>query len=751
MQSNDWNKIRELFDSISRQPKESRQRALAELCPDDPDLQAEVLSLIEYEERAGPGFLTPSSVSKPGANSPDPFIGRRIHKYQIIDAIAYGGMGAVYRAQQDNPARIVALKLMRAGFDSSSAKRRFEYETQVLARLRHPKIAQIFEAGTFNPSRDGEGVGPALPYFVMELVPEAKKITQYARDANLESRKRIELFLQACDAVQHGHQRGVMHRDIKPANILVDSTESVKLIDFGVAKATDSDVAATTLRTDVGQMVGTIQYMSPEQCEADPLSLDVRTDVYSLGVVLYELLCDQLPYDVSSLPLPSAARSVCETIPARPSAVARSLRSDLELVLLKALEKDRAQRYQSVADLARDLRHYLNREPIEARKPSVAARIKFLTRRHALAVTAISSCCLGLMILSASLYVSRRTILAEKSSIEEEIRQMHRRPDRLQTSDDMREVSLVSASGRILHTWRGQQDGVFSAAQMKAFGYRRVVFLSGAPITGSDFMGSLSAFDADASQYETPLWSSAIEPQDLPREPAEGLRSEDFGPGKILGFFDVFPEVPGEELVVTYFHYRSRRALRVLSANGDVLWQVWHDGGINAAQWLEQAKLLVFAGSNDEVPWPDRGGPKTSRGYYPWVVWAVRPTIWARTNQYICTGKYGNCVSPAWYRCVMPESSTDIFAAIHLDAPQPGQDDGMHLLLTLDYELGPHPPRAGWLIDSLGEIPQPAILDRNDAYLMAEKSLHPIREFRLEDFSLITTLHPQRATDVRCP
>src|SRR5262249_54087565 len=182
------------------------------------------------------------------------------------------------------PHRTVALKVMRHGLVSRSALRRFEYESQFLARLRHPGIAQVFDAGVHE---DGAG---ALPYFVMEYIAGAKPITDYAR--SLGTRERVALFLQLCDAIHHGHQNGIIHRDIKPANVLVDPAGLCKVIDFGVARATDSDVALTSMQTNIGQLIGTLQYMSPEQVEADPNNVDVRSDVYSLGVLLYELLCD---------------------------------------------------------------------------------------------------------------------------------------------------------------------------------------------------------------------------------------------------------------------------------------------------------------------------------------------------------------------------------------------------------------------------------------------------------------------------
>ncbi|MHC4218807.1 MAG: serine/threonine-protein kinase, partial [Planctomycetota bacterium] len=217
-----------------------------------------------------------------------PSIPGRIGHYRIKRVIGSGGMGTVYEAMQEHPRRAVALKVMKPGISSRSALRRFEYESQILARLRHPNIAQVYEAGTHDE------VGGTVPYFVLEYIPNARSITEYARAKSLSTRRRLELFTKVCDAIQHGHRKGVIHRDLKPGNILVDSNGEPKVIDFGVARSTDSDLAITTLQTHVGQLIGTLQYMSPEQLEADPHAIDGRADVYSLGVVLYELLSDKL-------------------------------------------------------------------------------------------------------------------------------------------------------------------------------------------------------------------------------------------------------------------------------------------------------------------------------------------------------------------------------------------------------------------------------------------------------------------------
>lgn len=290
-------------------------------------------------------------------------------------------MGTVYEAEQDHPRRTVALKIVRPGLMSRSLLRRFEHEAHVLGRLRHPGIAQIYDAGT------DEAAGAPQPYFAMEFV-HGPPLTAFAADRTLDTRRRLELLAKVCDAVEHAHQKGVIHRDLKPGNILVEERDAEsmapqpKILDFGVARAIDADIQATTFQTDVGQLIGTIAYMSPEQLSGDPSLIDTRSDVYALGVIGYELLSGAPPFDVRGKTIPDAVRLIGERDAAPLSSVDRAFRGDAETIIATAMEKDRTRRYQSAAELAADIRRSLRDEPILARPTSAMHRLGKFARRN---------------------------------------------------------------------------------------------------------------------------------------------------------------------------------------------------------------------------------------------------------------------------------------------------------------------------------------------------------------------------------
>ncbi len=363
MHAQRWERVAELYQQASELEPASREAFLLEACAGDDELRREILSLL-HQNVTEPGLLESLSMWSAGANIP-----AAIGAYRILGVIGEGGMGTVYAAEQQDPRRVVALKVVRAGLAIPEVLRRFKQESEALARLQHPGIAQIYDAGI----EDGK------PYFAMERV-RGRLLLEYAAARSLTTAQKLDLAARICDAVQHAHDRGVIHRDLKPGNILVDDSGQPKVLDFGVARLTDSD-AQLTRGTDLGKLVGTLAYMSPEQIAGDPAQVDARSDVYALGLILYELLAGRAPYETGRNAT-EAMRVICDQDPLPLRDLDRKFRGDLDTIARVALEKDKARRYASAADLASDLRRHLAGQPILARPPSAPYLVRKFVQRN---------------------------------------------------------------------------------------------------------------------------------------------------------------------------------------------------------------------------------------------------------------------------------------------------------------------------------------------------------------------------------
>ena len=341
----------------------------------------------------------------------------KIASFVIKGVVGAGGMGTVYLGRQDHPRRTVAVKVINPGVTNPRALKRFDFEAQMLARLQHPGIAQIYEAGTWD---DGSG---GVPYFAMEYIAGSKILTEYANDKKLDIRERIELIAEACEAVGYGHTKGVIHRDLKPGNILVTSDGRAKIIDFGVARSTDSDAAAT-MATGVHDIVGTLQYMAPEQCSGDVHDLDSSADVYAMAVTAYELLTGKLPYSVSGLGLAGAIKVITEDPPTPLESIDSRLKGEVSTIISKAMSKTREDRYRTASELADDLRRHLAGDAIVACPPTLMTTFRRVIRKNRGVVVGIA---VIMLLLAASaiagvyaLVNSNRALQAENTALEEQ-------------------------------------------------------------------------------------------------------------------------------------------------------------------------------------------------------------------------------------------------------------------------------------------------------------------------------------------
>jgi serine/threonine protein kinase len=411
--------VEELFEqAVKRSSPDERRAFLDGACANHAQLRDRVGALLRAYEQAGdflkdPAAATPATLQALIPEGP----GSIIDKYKLLQLIGEGGFGVVYMAEQEKPIRRkVALKIIKLGMDTKHVIARFEAERQALAMMEHPHIAKVLDAGATATGR---------PYFVMELV-RGVPITEYCDKENLGTRQRLQLFMDVCRAVQHAHQKGIIHRDLKPNNVLVtlhDGKPVPKVIDFGIARATNRELTDKTLFTELQQFIGTPEYMSPEQAKMSGLDIDTRSDIYSLGVLLYELLTGSTPFDgkqLRSAAMGEVQRIIREEEPHKPStrlstlgdellsiarhrreqpaALAKALKGDLDWIVMKALEKDRVRRYETANGFAMDIGRYLNDEPVVASPPGAAYRLRKFVRRNKAGVAVAAVLALALLL-----------------------------------------------------------------------------------------------------------------------------------------------------------------------------------------------------------------------------------------------------------------------------------------------------------------------------------------------------------------
>ncbi len=665
-----------------------RALRLEELAVRDPAVRAELALLLDVDASLATRARAAWNLPTQDLDADEDLSGATFDGYRIDRELAHGGMGRVFEAWQEPPCRRVAIKVVRHALATQEILRRFEYEVELLARLDHPNIARVYGAGTI--VREGR----KLPYFAMELVEDARALDEFTRGLGLHGV--LEVFLQVCAAVEHGHQRGVVHRDLKPANVLVGSDGRPKLIDFGVAKAVRVDVARSTMHTLQGELLGTITYMSPEQLDGDDAAIDARTDVYGLGAILYELIALRPPFDVQGLSLARAVEVVRTATPAAPSVHRAHVPRDLDTIVLKALERDRERRYGSVSALAADLRRHLAGEPIEARPPSSWERFARWIARHPVAATA-AACALLVATSVATAFT---------------VEGYARTPHHVAIDGVGRVVDLIARNGEVLHSWdAGKDHRIVSARFVErpagSRGDALVVIAYGEFAAAEGPAGTLCAYGS-----EPPFglaWSSKDTLLELPA--GERYRPESmFVPSSLL-VADILPDLPGEELVLCHRqNLYSATAIRVFDLEGRERYRAWHDGAVDTPAWLAGAQRLLVAGVLSERPWDElRPSLRGSPASYPIVVFALVPSDGHVAGNWVT--RAGQVLDPtlAWYRWLGPPEHVGTLggAQASLSGRAGDLDPGRHVHVMVPASpRGATGPNAGlnYVIDAEGEV-----------------------------------------------
>ena len=684
-----YQEVSSLFQTAVEMPAEEVEAWLIQQCDGDEDLLDQVLALLHQDQSLGPldqplfqlnEVIDQASVAA-GWQSPVP----KIPGFEIQSTIAQGSMGTVYLAHQINPEREVALKILLPTGPISQSRRRFEQEVQILARLDHPGVGKVFSAGAIGLH------GMERHYFAMEYVG-GDQIKKYCRDHDLNTRQIIELFINVCTAMEYVHQSNVIHRDLKPSNILVQKNGQPKIIDFGVALVLDPQISPQTMATQAGQLLGTLNYMSPEQCGNEVLELDARSDLYSLGLILFELLSGRLPYALDGL----TVAGVIQCIQSQEAGLLPGVKNArLSAILHRTLEKNPNQRYRSVGQFSADLSSYLMGVATLATPPNAIQRLIAYVKRSPLKGTLVLSTVAGISLMSLSFLLSY--YLAST-------------PSYFSFQKDFAVNSLRSANGALLRSWYSNPKSMTGGQIMQP--QRGVhtgrVFINYLPTATDDSVrGKMLMYDFD--NLDTPIWDSDSISRQFPDDnkfnkphtwACSGLAIDDF-----------FEDIPGEEfLVMLNPDPFSPTSISIHDATGKLLFQVWHDGYVAMVKWVPEIKKLICTGLNSETNWADLGQPTGLVGH-PTVVFAmnIKAGFVDREQWLLRDGKvYSSLLD--WYKWLGPPET--YFA---LKNPDIGNiefskegDSGGELLMKMRVIRGvgfdPLDPRVTLVVSTKGEL-----------------------------------------------
>lgn len=639
----------------------------------------------------------------------------QIAGYVIDRLLGAGGGGTVYRAVRAGSEHTVAIKLLNrrlgAGHGAPEAQRAWR-ELHLLGQLRLPCLPHVHDYD------EHEG----RLYIVTDYV-DGLPLAEYCREHDLDREARVKLLAAVADCVQTLHEHGVIHRDVKPANIIINPHGQPIIIDLGIAALLTDDVMDTL--TAEGAPIGSPAFMAPEQARGDRNTISTRSDVYSLGATAYYILTGEPPHDMTAT-IHEAVRRVAQDDPRDPRELDKTLPKPLAAVLWKAVSRKPADRYASAAGFAADLRHWLNREPVDAGGLSLPHRIGRLIAHHPITSTATACITIALLVFAAT-YVS--------------VWYLNARPHHMELTADGREARLLSMSGNILHTWERETEGAISFAELVErppdLGGGNLAVVGFDQSDGGKFRGSLCAFDVARNRTE-PLWYDRITDEDMPGDFRDAAYTSDgFGVQSESAVIDVFPDAPGKEIIAVYNHAPfSPSVVRICNTAGEVLYQIWHDGAITDVQWVSGSRQLVVIANNSEATWPQRGEHETQR-VQPIVVFALTP-IPGHIGEEIVTSTSDAKATLGWYECVLPPEALDLIGSIRFQPSPSGDDTGSYVRLSFRMKSN---PVAGisWLVDDTGtEVPDTRV--PNDQWKLDPRS-RDLANLRLGDLPpIISTI-----------